>query len=87
MCLSRSQRHMNFNSQPHREADNGLYCNWSAAVHFNSQPHREADYFYMAEVHAYLNFNSQPHREADVKMSDLYDSVYISTHSLTGRLT
>ena len=33
----------NFNSQPHKEADNSLYGWLEAGSHFNSQPHKEAD--------------------------------------------
>ena len=58
-----------------------------ARKNFNSQPHKEAD---KAEGYAYNDmehFNSQPHKEADPITYKTRASHYISTHSLTRRLT
>ena len=61
-----------------------VWCSW----YFNSQPHKEADthvcFVYVRGGH----FNSQPHKEADqLSHSQLHNLKYISTHSLTRRLT
>ena len=56
-------------------------------IHFNSQPHEEADLFSLLCIRSWIYFNSQPHEEADAVDNSLCTSVYISTHSLTKRLT
>ena len=55
--------------------------------YFNSQPHEEADCQIPFSQSPILHFNSQPHEEADVPW--LLQSLlpFISTHSLTKRLT
>ena len=55
--------------------------------HFNSQPHKEADYSAGNGIAGERNFNSQPHKEADFNRISEAESLYISTHSLTRRLT
>ena len=55
--------------------------------YFNSQPHKEADEKLRILAHAHLYFNSQPHKEADrLERKEVFIR-YISTHSLTRRLT
>ena len=61
----------------------GFVENW----HFNSQPHEEADNTTTLNTHKPLYFNSQPHEEADTTLLLPYHCVFISTHSLTKRLT
>ena len=56
-------------------------------TYFNSQPHEEADFYVRKLVNRINYFNSQPHEEADGKISDQSNFLYISTHSLTKRLT
>ena len=59
----------------------------SSYVHFNSQPHEEADRRKEVWLYFYANFNSQPHEEADDECKESKIAPYISTHSLTKRLT
>ena len=54
---------------------------------FNSQPHEEADGAFSWEDAGHLYFNSQPHEEADCGAAAYCGTEYISTHSLTKRLT
>ena len=55
---------------------------------FNSQPHKEADAGHADSYNLRKNFNSQPHKEADViSLNSTYPTGWISTHSLTRRLT
>ena len=59
---------VNFNSQPHKEADyNRMYLRMSKR-YFNSQPHKEADGAFSWEDAGHLYFNSQPHKEADLSL-------------------
>ena len=77
-----------FNSQPHKEAD--LVLPWfdKNLGHFNSQPHKEADNPAAPRNLHHEHFNSQPHKEADLQPVHLINrSSFISTHSLTRRLT
>ena len=55
--------------------------------HFNSQPHEEADSWRTILSFHLWYFNSQPHEEADVLRRVGAVGFYISTHSLTKRLT
>ena len=59
----------------------------SGCCHFNSQPHEEADYNVNYLCHNRKHFNSQPHEEADDNVVIRAPDSYISTHSLTKRLT
>ena len=54
---------------------------------FNSQPHEEADRDAYDDYMTQKHFNSQPHEEADCSLTYLCIRSYISTHSLTKRLT
>ena len=56
-------------------------------VHFNSQPHEEADGNFLTLPNNKRYFNSQPHEEADDAFRKRYPELFISTHSLTKRLT
>ena len=56
---------MDFNSQPHKEADDWQAQQSATAHHFNSQPHKEADIHWILKMFSFLYFNSQPHKEAD----------------------
>ena len=55
--------------------------------YFNSQPHKEADVRKLDHSRSFRYFNSQPHKEADLRI--ILDKLnnFISTHSLTRRLT
>ena len=55
--------------------------------YFNSQPHEEADECLVTPLVEMLHFNSQPHEEADRLDGIRITVIYISTHSLTKRLT
>ena len=56
--------------------------------YFNSQPHKEADTIRTLMERRFTHFNSQPHKEADGISGNVdMDVFYISTHSLTRRLT
>ena len=55
--------------------------------YFNSQPHEEADGRIMKSSWLHIHFNSQPHEEADESFIWVSCIRYISTHSLTKRLT
>ena len=57
------------------------------AKYFNSQPHEEADYLEWTHTALFSYFNSQPHEEADGIQNTASTCSYISTHSLTKRLT
>ena len=54
---------------------------------FNSQPHKEADKRKTVQQGFTEHFNSQPHKEADNNQQAAHSYYYISTHSLTRRLT
>ena len=56
-------------------------------MYFNSQPHKEADLSCFCNYNNIDYFNSQPHKEADWDSDLLKQSLDISTHSLTRRLT
>ena len=56
---------INFNSQPHEEADDVCIDITAERSNFNSQPHEEADEVSFAEMYVSVHFNSQPHEEAD----------------------
>ncbi len=55
--------------------------------YFNSQPHKEADESPGFRPDVSYHFNSQPHKEADIFAPAISQLPYISTHSLTRRLT
>ena len=55
----------NFNSQPHKEADQNQESHPETTEYFNSQPHKEADFILTFRKNVILYFNSQPHKEAD----------------------
>ena len=55
--------------------------------YFNSQPHKEADVRLITYLTFLIHFNSQPHKEADAGYVIHDNSLIISTHSLTRRLT
>ena len=55
--------------------------------YFNSQPHEEADWRTWLSRRIRSYFNSQPHEEADRRQDCLFAASFISTHSLTKRLT
>ena len=56
--------------------------------YFNSQPHKEADILFLFRLSVDNYFNSQPHKEADRGIAfTSYADGFISTHSLTRRLT
>ena len=76
-----------FNSQPHKEADKSKARKKSWKPYFNSQPHKEADGENEWEKFFSRHFNSQPHKEADSSKNSWPVGSYISTHSLTRRLT
>ena len=44
--LAESMNGKNFNSQPHKEADYGIFHWLTGGSYFNSQPHKEADSIY-----------------------------------------
>ena len=60
---------------------------FSRILYFNSQPHEEADRLHGCKRLKLAYFNSQPHEEADDELEKRMDEKYISTHSLTKRLT
>ena len=76
-----------FNSQPHKEADRQEHWRATCKPYFNSQPHKEADDIEIYVKDLKRHFNSQPHKEADHSFIILSKNGYISTHSLTRRLT
>ena len=57
------------------------------STNFNSQPHKEADSVVNLLFIISAYFNSQPHKEADDWKRIFRQRTYISTHSLTRRLT
>ena len=56
-------------------------------AYFNSQPHEEADQVTLMRLGRITHFNSQPHEEADSSGEISPPIPFISTHSLTKRLT
>ena len=76
-----------FNSQPHEEADCIHRLCAFLKLYFNSQPHEEADSPAKVECLPVSYFNSQPHEEADRIAARSRFHIWISTHSLTKRLT
>ena len=87
LVLSHALTSLDFNSQPHKEADQYLRKSVYKNSYFNSQPHKEADAirFFIKLKSGY--FNSQPHKEADESKYAPLPEQFISTHSLTRRLT
>ena len=59
---------IDFNSQPHKEADGDILDNMRRLEDFNSQPHKEADSPQHSTHFRVLHFNSQPHKEADASV-------------------
>ena len=78
---------LNFNSQPHKEADGKIWTWLQNVINFNSQPHKEADFQNQILHLLSVYFNSQPHKEADYLLVNIIIHQFISTHSLTRRLT
>ena len=79
---------MNFNSQPHEEADHRSSSQWFRHLHFNSQPHEEADRLIPMQNYQHRTFQLTASRRGwrrDHCEPEPSDS--ISTHSLTKRLT
>ena len=87
MAIYHHQKQMDFNSQPHKEADYVHTRNSTVRKHFNSQPHKEADARCLFSMEYPRDFNSQPHKEADRARDRTCRRERISTHSLTRRLT
>ena len=56
-------------------------------VYFNSQPLKEADRCERPRIGWKTHFNSQPLKEADGDVIVINGNTYISTHSLSRRLT
>ena len=79
--------YVHFNSQPHEEADRRKEVWLYFYANFNSQPHEEADDIDEKNNVSQEDFNSQPHEEADDECKESKIAPYISTHSLTKRLT
>ena len=65
MTIAQIQQ-MNFNSQPHKEADFYDKPVFRGFRYFNSQPHKEADAREASSGRYPVHFNSQPHKEADI---------------------
>ena len=64
-----------FNSQPRKEADDGVGKDKQFAInHFNSQPRKEADCVNTIFGACAQNFNSQPRKEAD---SQCFVTIYL----------
>ena len=68
MTIAQIQQ-MNFNSQPHKEADFYDKPVFRGFRYFNSQPHKEADPMIVTTNLTGEHFNSQPHKEADRHLS------------------
>ena len=79
-----------FNISTHSLTRRLTHFPWShsnTCRYFNSQPHEEADESVRWFEHVIGYFNSQPHEEADNICGWNSKRWYISTHSLTRRLT
>ena len=77
-----------FNSQPHKEADNGLTYSVQKGIIISTHSltrRLTCPTNHLRRTHGY--FNSQPHKEADITGRGQLYFVNISTHSLTRRLT
>ena len=88
-CIEINFKTVHFNSQPHKEADEPceqVDVEFSVFQLTASQGGwRTTACFF---VHAINHFNSQPHKEADFRFFLSHSlKFYISTHSLTRRLT
>ena len=80
---------MNFNSQPHKEADVAALSDHvlDLTISTHSLTRRLTSRIHL-QLYGMRYFNSQPHKEADIKAAySLLDLRCISTHSLTRRLT
>ena len=79
--------YQNFNSQPHKEADESKLKYPATRRHFNSQPHKEADETYKngAKVQEISTHSLTRRLTTCTGMSENHKG--ISTHSLTRRLT
>ena len=78
---------LNFNSQPHKEADDSYRICWKALYYFNSQPHKEADISSNLWYSVFsISTHSLTRRLTWLTMRNGID-MDISTHSLTRRLT
>ena len=76
-----------FNSQPHEEADPVKFSVCRYIIVFQLTASRRGWPDSASLSSRYLYFNSQPHEEADGIVCNCYAVSYISTHSLTKRLT
>ena len=72
---------LNFNSQPHEEADEEKADSKAIQRYFNSQPHEEADGGVKTARTMSQYFNSQPHEEAD------FDGMSVQSCTLSFQLT
>ena len=78
----------NFNSQPHKEADVKNAVDVLLNEHFNSQPHKEADVDIFFNVMYYNIFQLTASQGGWLwREKQRMTVTYISTHSLTRRLT
>ena len=78
---------MDFNSQPHKEADCNagiIRCGYFISTHSLT---RRLTVCLISNSSQQENFNSQPHKEADGLLPFICRLDSISTHSLTRRLT
>ena len=77
----------NFNSQPHKEADERAKLFGNRPKHFNSQPHKEADLFLHTRIPLdNISTHSLTRRLTYLTLTGIH-LLSISTHSLTRRLT
>ena len=77
-----------FNSQPHKEADCGLYLWIYIFKYFNSQPHKEADAFPFSAYFPAFTFQLTASQGGwPLPGKCCICLLHISTHSLTRRLT
>ena len=77
-----------FNSQPHEEADRTCEFRWTCAEYFNSQPHEEADGISFPGTLRPILFQLTASRRGwRHRLFYLWLWAFISTHSLTKRLT
>ena len=85
--ILRRNAHTYFNSQPHKEADNKTREDCVAWDVFQLTASQGGWPIRTLMERRFTHFNSQPHKEADHQFTGMRRRIYISTHSLTRRLT
>ncbi len=87
MLLRYVAYHINFNSHAHVERDVVDIKKMYVLRNFNSHAHVERDHMPTVSRRKQQHFNSHAHVERDPSLSEIEQSLIISTHTLTWSVT